>query len=53
MIIDVIEIVRNKYDWKDYNFVKYLMSWLQQLREWVRPTTVKCNDDLEAHLEAR
>lgn len=28
------------------------MDFLQQLRDWLKPQTVKCNNDLENHLEA-
>lgn len=28
------------------------MDFLQQLSNWLRPSTVFCNDDLETHLEA-
>lgn len=29
------------------------MNFLQQIRDWFKPTTVKCADDLETKYEAR
>jgi hypothetical protein len=35
-----------------YSLQKSKMEYLSQLAEWIKPTTVTCNNDLETHLEA-